>query len=145
MVHIWIPSSLKCTTCIMFSFIPKEWPFSYRCCINFEVVLFFCNRKLVFCKSLIETSSSLVNTCPTAIRTCKSAYTTGEVFVIIVVRFFLDLRYFSTPAINRDWWSDNMGTGTNKRKVLSVQEQFNVIRATANGKSESCCVGNFAL
>jgi len=45
-------------------------------------------------------------------------------------------RYFSTPAVNRDWQSDNMGTGTNKRKVLSVQQQFNVIRATENGKRE---------
>ena len=99
----------------------------------------------MFCKSLIETSSSLVNTCPTAIQTCKSVYTTGEVFVIIVVHFFLGLRYFSTPAVNRDWRSDNMGTRTNKRKVLRVQEQFNVIRATGNGKSESCCVGNYAL
>jgi hypothetical protein len=62
---------------------------------------------------------------------------TGEVFVINVVSFFLGLRYFSTPAVNRDWQSDNMGTGTNKRKVLSIQEQFNVIRATENGKRES--------
>jgi hypothetical protein len=51
--------------------------------------------------------------------------------------FLLGLRYFSIPAVNRDWQSDNMGKGTNKRKVLSVQEQFNEIRATENGKRES--------
>jgi hypothetical protein len=46
---------------------------------------------------------------------------------IIAVSFFLGLMYFSTPAVNRDWQSDNIGTGMDKRKVLSVQEQFNVI------------------
>jgi hypothetical protein len=28
MIHIWISSLLKCTTCFMFTIIPKEWPFS---------------------------------------------------------------------------------------------------------------------
>lgn len=60
-------------------------------------------RKLMFCKSLSETSSSPVNICLTAIQTCKSVHTSGEVFVIIVVSFFLGFRYFSTPGVNRYW------------------------------------------